>query len=82
MGIPNANASNPDDRSGDKVNRKEPPAMAWITGGTFLMGTNDEENFPNERPAHLVQVQDFWMDEYDVTNAEFSNPQTKKNQHE
>ena len=40
--------------------------------GTFLMGTNDEESFPNERPAHFVQVQGFWMDEHDVTNAEFS----------
>jgi formylglycine-generating enzyme len=36
------------------------------------MGTDDKESFPNERPAHLVQVQGFWMDEYDVTNAEFS----------
>ena len=36
------------------------------------MGTNDKESFPNERPAHLVQVQGFWIDEHDVTNAEFS----------
>ena len=36
------------------------------------MGTNDKESFPNERPAHLVQVQGFWMDEHDVANAEFS----------
>jgi formylglycine-generating enzyme len=72
MASPNATASNPDDRSGDQVNRKAPPAMAWITGGAFLMGTNDKESFPNERPAHLVQVQGFWMDEHDVTNAEFS----------
>ena len=36
------------------------------------MGTNDKESFPNERPAHLVQTQGFWMDEHDVTNAEFS----------
>src|SRR6266481_4349978 len=49
-----------------------PPAMAWIPGGAFLMGTNDKESFPNERPARLVQVQGFWMDEHDVTNAEFS----------
>ena len=46
--------------------------MAWIPGGTFLMGTNDKESFPNERPAHLVQVQGFWMDVHDVTNAEFA----------
>ena len=36
------------------------------------MGTNDKESFANERPAHLVQVQGFWIDEHDVTNAEFS----------
>jgi formylglycine-generating enzyme len=34
------------------------------------MGTNDKESFPNERPAHPVQVQGFWMDEHDVTNAD------------
>ena len=72
IGIHNATASNPDDRSGNQVNRKAPPGMAWIPGGTFLMGTNDKESFPNERPAHVVQVQGFWMDEHDVTNAEFS----------
>jgi formylglycine-generating enzyme required for sulfatase activity len=48
------------------------PGMVWIPGGRFLMGTNDKESFPNERPAHLVDVQDFWMDEHDVTNAEFA----------
>jgi formylglycine-generating enzyme required for sulfatase activity len=37
------------------------------------MGTNDKESFPNERPAHLVDVRGFWMDEHDVTNAEFAN---------
>jgi sulfatase modifying factor 1 len=59
MAIPNATASNPDDRSGGQVNRKAPPGMAWIPGGTFLMGTNEKESFPNKRPAHLVQVEGF-----------------------
>jgi sulfatase modifying factor 1 len=68
----NAKASNPDETPGDQVCRKAQPGMAWIPGGTFLMGTNDKDSFPNERPAHLVQVQGFWMDEHDVTNAEFS----------
>ena len=69
---PNLTASNPDDPSGGQARRKAPPGMAWIPDGTFLMGTNDKESFPNERPAHLVQVQGFWMDKHDVTNAEFS----------
>ena len=48
------------------------PGMAWIPGGTFLMGTDDKASFPNERPAHFVQVQGVWIDENDVTNAEFA----------
>jgi hypothetical protein len=72
MANPNANASNPVERSGSQVNRKTQRGMVWIPRGTFLMGTNDKESFPNERPAHLVQVQGFWMDEHDVTNSEFS----------
>jgi sulfatase modifying factor 1 len=67
-----AKASTPDEPSTDQVRRKTPRGMAWIPGGTFLMGTNDKESFPNERPAHLVQVQGFWIDKHDVTNAEFS----------
>ena len=36
------------------------------------MGTNDVRSFPNERPAHRVRVEGFWIDEHDVTNAEFT----------
>src|SRR5260370_28534655 len=59
---PTATASNSDEPSRGQTLRKAPPAMVWIPGGTFLMGTNDKESFPNEQPAHFVQVQGFWMD--------------------
>src|SRR5260370_29347071 len=72
MAITNATASNPDQPSGGQVRTKSPPGMVWIPEGTFLMGTNEKESFANERPAHLVQVQGFWMDEHDVTNTEFA----------
>jgi formylglycine-generating enzyme len=49
-----------------------PPGMIWIAGGEFTMGTSDPASFPNERPAHRVQVDGFWIDEHDVTNAEFA----------
>ena len=49
MASPDAAASNPDKPSGGQVTRKAPPAMVWIRGGTFLMGTNDKESFPNRR---------------------------------
>jgi formylglycine-generating enzyme len=49
-----------------------PPGMVWIAGGEFTMGTNDVRSFPNERPAHRMQVEGFWIDDHDVTNAEFA----------
>jgi sulfatase modifying factor 1 len=68
----NANASSANGSSRDGFHGKTPLGMAWIPGGTFLMGTNDKESFPDERPSHLVQVLSFWIDQHDVTNAEFS----------
>jgi formylglycine-generating enzyme len=68
----NATGADPDEPSRGQGLNKAPPSMVWIPGGTFLMGTNDKESFPNERPAHLVQIPGFWMDAHDVTNAEFS----------
>ncbi|HEX6043282.1 MAG TPA: formylglycine-generating enzyme family protein [Pyrinomonadaceae bacterium] len=44
--------------------------MVWIPGGTFMMGSND--HYPEEAPAHQVTVDGFWMDQYTVTNAQFS----------
>ena len=43
--------------------------MAWIPGGTFQMGSDDW--YPEERPVHAVSVDAFWMDEHQVTVAEF-----------
>ena len=46
-----------------------PGEMAWVPGGTFLMGSNDF--YPEERPVHTVAVDGFWMDEHPVTAWEF-----------
>jgi formylglycine-generating enzyme len=53
------------------VNRPEaaPEGMVLIPAGEFVMGSNDK---PNERPLHRVKVSDFWMDEHEVTNAEYA----------
>ena len=48
-----------------------PAGMAWIPAGEFTMGTDDPNSMQNERPAHRVKLDGFWMDEHDVTNAEF-----------
>jgi len=44
-------------------------AMAWIAGGSFLMGSN--HHYPEEAPAHPVSVDGFWMDTHPVTNQQF-----------
>jgi sulfatase modifying factor 1 len=46
-----------------------PPGMVWIPGGWFWMGDNQ---FPDAQPEHLVYVDGFWLDQHEVTNAEFA----------
>ena len=58
-----------------------PEGMVWIPGGEFAMGSNVPSegvctmatmNAMNDaQPVHRVQVDGFWMDETDVTNAQF-----------
>jgi sulfatase modifying factor 1 len=44
-------------------------AMAWVPGGSFLMGS--EEFYPEERPIREVAVDGFWIDVHPVTVTEF-----------
>ena len=48
-----------------------PEGMIWIPGGEFSMGS-DEEMFTDARPIHRVALNGFWMDETEVTNAQFA----------
>jgi formylglycine-generating enzyme len=45
------------------------PDMVWIPGGTFRMGS--DKHYPEERPAHRVTVDGFWIDRTPVTNERF-----------
>jgi sulfatase modifying factor 1 len=45
--------------------------MVWIPGGEFTMGCVEPIARPDERPLHRVRVDGFWMDETEVTNAQF-----------
>lgn len=48
-----------------------PPGMVWIPGGEFWMGTDSSLGWPDEKPAHRVRVDGFWIDATEVTNAQF-----------
>src|SRR5262249_4251149 len=60
--------------------RPAPPGMDWIPGGEFSMGAADSpgegevgmQATRDSRPIHRVYVDGFFMDQTDVTNAEFA----------
>jgi formylglycine-generating enzyme required for sulfatase activity len=45
-------------------------AREWIAPGTFTMGS--DAHYPEEAPAHAVGVDGFWIDRFEVTNAQFA----------
>jgi formylglycine-generating enzyme required for sulfatase activity len=46
------------------------PGMVWVPGGSFTMGA--DFTYQEEGPAHPQEVDGFWMDQAEVTNAQFT----------
>lgn len=44
--------------------------MAFVPGGEFMMGS--DRHYPEEKPAHRVRVDGFWIDVAPVTNRAFA----------
>ena len=62
-----------------------PDGMVLIPAGQFQMGSDDDEASNDEQPVHTVHLDAFYMDAYEVTNAQFkafvdANPQWQKDQ--
>jgi formylglycine-generating enzyme len=53
----------------EHAERRVPPDMISIRGGSFRMGS--DKHYPEEAPAHAVTVGDFWIDRIPVTNRQF-----------
>lgn len=51
-----------------------PEGMVYITGGSFTMGApeSDSQAWDHEKPAHPVEVDPFFIDKTEVTNAQFA----------
>ena len=45
--------------------------MKYIPGGTYRMGGDNNQADADEYPKHSVQIDAFWIDETEVTNAQF-----------
>ena len=52
------------------VRAPSPEGMELIPVGAFRMGSNTGD--PDEKPVHSVYVDAFYMDKYEVTNAEYA----------
>ncbi len=48
-----------------------PSGMVIVSGCEFMMGSTDPANRKDQRPAHRVQVDSFYMDQTPVTNRQF-----------
>ncbi len=46
--------------------------MVFIKGGTFQMGGDNSQAASDEYPKHKVTVDGFWIDQTEVTNAQFA----------
>ena len=62
---------------------KDSAEMVLIPAGNFQMGSNDSDARDDEKPVHTVYLDAFYMDKYEVTNAQFkafvdANPQWGK----
>ena len=69
----------------DETPPPAPEGMVLIPAGSFEMGSDDEDARLDEQPVHTVHLDAFYMDEYEVTNAQFkafvdANPHWQKDQ--
>jgi len=56
----------------EPTSKDAPEGMVWIPAGEFVMGSAERNAMRNEQPAHRVRLDGFFMDEHEVTNAEFA----------
>ena len=53
------------------VSSVPPEDMVLIPAGEFVMGTNSEGANADQKPAHTVYLDAFYIDKHEVTNAQF-----------
>ncbi len=46
--------------------------MVWIEGGSFQMGAHIKGYYGREYPEHQVELDGYWMDNHEVTNAQYT----------
>ena len=52
------------------VNPSDGSVLLWIPAGEFMMG--NDGGHEDEEPLHKVAIRDFWMGQFEVTNAQYA----------
>ncbi len=65
--LPEAEA---EEASGQEIRAKDNAVMILIPGGTFSMGAAN--GAIDERPVHEVNLSPYWIDAYEITNAQYA----------
>ena len=55
-----------------RVWEKDGSVMVYVPAGEFTMGSSEGEGDDDEHPQHMVYVSGFWIDQTEVTNAQFA----------
>jgi formylglycine-generating enzyme len=61
----------PFSNSNKRATDDEHKGMIWIPKGEYMMGGDNNQSEADEYPKHKVKLDGFWMDQTEVTNAEF-----------
>ncbi len=53
-----------------EITLNDPDEMVFVSSGEFFMG--NEDGLDNAQPVHSVHIDGFYIDKYEVTNAQFT----------
>lgn len=53
-----------------KVREEDNMEMVYVPAGVFSMGSDNGKD--NEKPVHTVHLDAYWIDKYEVTNAQYA----------
>ena len=58
----------------ESTREKDAVVMVFVPAGTFTMGSTDADPdaYSDEKPAHDVTLDAFWMDKFEVTNFQYA----------
>jgi len=55
-----------------RLTAKDDAELVFVDAGWFLMGSEDQDAWDNEKPEHSVYLDSYWIYKYEVTNQQFA----------